>query len=221
MGEDKKVKAPRINMSDKTKNILEWVICIVIAVILTLLFRYYIATPTVVRQFSMYPTLEENQRLIVSRTFRITGKMPQRGDIITFEAPSYNYSESTIDQSNPVAIYSEENRGVFSNFFYNVLEITKKSYIKRVIALPGEHVQIQDGKVYINGEELQENYLQPDVVTESKILNDFIVPEGYLFCMGDNRTKSTDCRSFGCIPYEKVEGIVICRFWPLNKIGSI
>ena len=113
MEEDKKVKAPRINMSDKTKNILEWVICIVIAVILTLLFRYYIATPTVVRQFSMYPTLEENQRLIVSRTFRITGKMPQRGDIITFEAPSYNYSESTVDQSNPVAIYSEENRGVF------------------------------------------------------------------------------------------------------------
>ena len=221
MEEDKKVKAPRINMSDKTKNILEWVICIVIAVILTLLFRYYIATPTVVRQFSMYPTLEENQRLIVSRTFRITGKMPQRGDIITFEAPSYNYSESTVDQSNPVAIYSEENRGVFFFFFYNVLEITKKSYIKRVIALPGEHVQIQDGKVYINGEELQENYLQPDVVTESKILNDFIVPEGYLFCMGDNRTKSTDCRSFGCIPYEKVEGIVICRFWPLNKIGSI
>ena len=221
MEEDKKVKAPRINMSDKTKNILEWVICIVIAVILTLLFRYYIATPTVVRQFSMYPTLEENQRLIVSRTFRITGKMPQRGDIITFEAPSYNYSESTVDQSNPVAIYSEENRAVFSNFFYNVLEITKKSYIKRVIALSGEHVQIQDGKVYINGEELQENYLQPDVVTESKILNDFIVPEGYLFCMGDNRTKSTDCRSFGCIPYEKVEGIVICRFWPLNKIGSI
>ena len=39
--------------------------------------------------------------------------------------------------------------------------------------------------------------------------------------MGDNRTQSTDCRNFGCIPYEKIEGIVVCRFWPLNKIGTV
>lgn len=219
--EDDNIKAPKIQMSDKTKNILEWIICILIAVVLTLLFRYYIATPTVVKQVSMYPTLENNQRLIVSRTFRITGNMPERGDIVTFEAPSYTYSSSTVDQSNPVAIYSEENRGILSSFFYNVLEITKRSYIKRVIAMPGEHVQIKEGKVFINGEELEENYLQPDVITESQILTDFIVPDGYLFCMGDNRTQSTDCREFGCIPFEKIEGIVICRFWPLNQIGSV
>lgn len=219
--EEDKIKAPKIHMSDKTKNILEWIICILIAVVLTLLFRYYIATPTVVKQVSMYPTLENNQRLIVSRTFRITGNMPERGDIVTFEAPSYTYSSSTVDQSNPVAIYSEENRGVISSFFYNVLEITKRSYIKRVIAMPGEHVQIKEGKVFINGEELEESYLEPDVITESQILTDFIVPDGYLFCMGDNRTQSTDCREFGCIPFEKIEGIVICRFWPLNQIGSV
>lgn len=219
--EDDKKQAPKFKMSDKTKNIVEWVVCIVIAVVLTLLFRYYIATPTVVKQVSMFPTLKENQRLIVSRTFRINGKMPEKGDIVTFEAPSYTYTASTVDQSNPVAIYSNEEKSGISNFLYNVLEITKKSYIKRVIALPGEHVQIEDGKVYINGKELEESYLQPDVVTESNILTDFIVPEGYLFCMGDNRTQSTDCRAFGCIPYEKLEGIVICRFWPLNKIGSV
>ena len=74
---------------------------------------------------------------------------------------------------------------------------------------------------FINGEELQENYLQPDVVTESKILNDFIVPEGYLFCMGDNRTKSTDCRNFGCIPLDKIEGIVVFRFWPFSVFGKV
>jgi signal peptidase I len=104
---------------------------------------------------------------------------------------------------------------------YNVLELTKTSYIKRVIALPGEHVEIKNGSVYINGEELEEEYLSDDVVTYSEVFTDFIVPEGYLFCMGDNRTKSTDCREFGCIPFDKVEGIVICRFWPLNKIGSV
>ena len=208
-------------MSEKARNIMEWIICIIIAVVLTLLFRYFIATPTVVQQVSMYPTLVENQRLIVQRTFRITGKMPKRGDIVTFEATSHSYSEGTADQSNPVAIYMEEDRNIFESFLYNVLEVTKKSYIKRVIGLPGEHVEIYDGKVYINGKELEEDYLQPDVITESDVFDDFIVPDGYIFCMGDNRTKSTDCRRFGCVPIDKLEGIVICRFWPLNKFGSV
>ena len=214
-------KKPTIHISEEARNILEWIICIVIAIVLTLLFRYYIATPTIVKQYSMDPTLKQNQRLIISRTFRITGKTPERGDIITFEAPSYSYDSSTVDESNPVAIYSEEEKNLFESFCYNILEVTKTSFIKRVIALPGEHVEIKDGKVYINGEELEEDYLADDVVTESDVLTDFIVPEGYLFCMGDNRTQSTDCRNFGCIPYEKVEGIVICRFWPLNQIGTV
>ncbi len=214
-------KKNKKHMSERTQNIVEWIVCIVIAIVLTLLFRYFIATPTVVQQVSMYPTLQENQRLIVKRTFRITHKMPERGDIITFEAPTHTYSAGTADESNPVAVYMENDRNIFSSFVYNVLEITKRSFIKRVIALPGEHVEIKEGKVFINGEEFREEYLDKDVVTESEVFTDFIVPEGYLFCMGDNRTKSTDCRRFGCIPYDKVEGIVICRFWPLNKFGSV
>ena len=208
-------------ISEKAKNTIEWIICIIIAIVLTFLCRYFIFTPTVVQQVSMYPTLVENQRLMISRTFRITGKMPERGDIVTFEATTYGYSEGTADQSNPVAIYLDEDRNVFDSFLYNVLEITKRSYIKRVIALPGEHVEIKNGKVFINGRQLKEEYLQPDVVTESSVFNDFIVPDGYLFCMGDNRTKSTDCRKFGCVPYDKLEGIVACRFWPLDKFGSV
>lgn len=217
MEDNKKI----LSMSDKTRNIIEWIICIVVAIILTLVFRYYVATPTVVKQVSMYPTLVENQRLIVSRTFRITGRKPEKGDIITFEAPSYTYSSETADQSNPVAIYSEQERGLVSNFLYNIIEITKRSYIKRVIAVEGEHVQIIDGSVFINGKEIKEDYVQPDVYTDSEVFDDFIVPKGYIFCMGDNRFESTDCRNFGCIPYDKVEGVVICRFWPLNKIGTV
>ena len=201
-----------------TKEVIEWIICIAIAIIITLLFRYFIATPTVVQHVSMYPTLKENQRLIVTRTFRITKNMPKRGDIVTFEAPSTSYSSETVDESNPVAIYSNKKRGIFSRFIYNVIEVNKISYIKRVIAEPGEHVEIKDGKVFIDSKELKEEYLQPDVITKSSIFKDFIVPEGYLFCMGDNRLKSTDCRDFGCIPFNKIEGKAICRFWPLKNI---
>ena len=70
------------------KNILEWINCIIIAIILALLFRYYIGTPTIVRMSSMYPTLIENQRLLLNRWTRTTKKIPSRGDIITFEKPS-------------------------------------------------------------------------------------------------------------------------------------
>lgn len=208
-------------MSDNVKNILEWIYCIVIALVLALLFRYFIATPTIVKQRSMYPTLQENQRLILNRTIRISKKIPEVGDIITFEAPTKLYNSLDADQSNPVAGYENEPQGAFGKFVYYVLEFTKRSYIKRVIATEGQHVVIKDNKVYINGEEFKEDYLQPDVVTESSVFNDFIVPKGYIFAMGDNRTKSTDCREIGCIPVEKVEGIVVFRFWPFSKFGKI
>ncbi len=81
-------------MSDNVRNILEWVYCIIIALVLALLFRYFIATPTIVKQRSMYPTLQENQRLILNRIARITGKTPKAGDIITFEAPSKIYTRN-------------------------------------------------------------------------------------------------------------------------------
>ena len=181
-------------MNDKVKDILEWVYCIIIALVLALLFRYFIATPTIVKQRSMYPTLQENQRLLLNRTIRITKRTPKQGDIITFEAPSKVYSSVDADQTNPVAIYENQPEGIFSKFGYYVLEFTKRSYIKRVIATEGQHVVIENNKVFVNGVELDESYLQPDVVTESNTFYDFIVPEGYIFAMGDNRTKSTDCR---------------------------
>ena len=103
-----------------------------------------------------------------------------------------------------------------------ILEFGKTSYIKRVIALPGEHIEIKDNKVYINGEEQKEPYLNSSVVTTAcdGAFTDLIVPEGYVFAMGDNRPHSTDCRSFGCIPIDKIEGKVWIRFWPLNKFGN-
>lgn len=208
-------------MSEEMQNVLEWIYCIVIALVLALLFRFFIATPTIVKQRSMFPTLQENQRLILNRTSRITKRAPKVGEIITFEAPSKIYTIVDADQSNPVAIYEYQPKNIFGKFFYYVLEISKKSYIKRVIATEGQHVVIENNKVYVNGIELEENYLKDDVLTESEVFNDFIVPEGYIFAMGDNRTKSTDCREIGCIPLNKVEGIVTFRFWPLNKFGKI
>lgn len=216
-------------ISDRAKNILEWIFCIVVAFVLALLIKYFIGTPTVVQQESMKPTLIEDQRLLLNRWARTIKQMPQRGDIITFEAPSdvrdYTIREEDIDLSNPIAKYENEPTSWWGKFTYYVLEIGKESYIKRVIALPGEHIEIKDGKVYINGEELQEDYLAEGVET-GPISNydyylDLIVPENCVFAMGDNRRHSTDCRKFGCIPLEKIESKVWIRFWPFNLFGKV
>lgn len=213
-------------MSEKTKEILEWVYCIIIALVLAMLFRYFIGTPTIVKQKSMYPTLIQDERLWLNRWGRTTKTLPERGDIITFEEPAkIEYTESEIDESNPVAQYN--NRTGFDWFIHNFLEIGKRSYIKRVIALPGEHVEIKDGSVYIDGEELDEPYLQDGIVTDLYVntngvgFDDFVVPENCVFAMGDNRNHSTDCRAFGCIPLEKIESTVAIRIWPLNKWGHV
>lgn len=209
----------------KIKNIIEWIICIIIAVILALAIRYYIITPTVVKKSSMYPTLMENQRLLLSRIIRTTKEIPNRGDIITFEKPSkISYTADEIDKENPIAKYEYIPSNFIKKFSYYILEIGKESYIKRVIALPGEHVVIKDGKVYINNEELNEKYLQEDVKTEINNnigFDDFIVPQNCVFAMGDNRAGSMDCRDFGCIPLEKIEGTVCIRIFPFNKLGRI
>ena len=209
-------------MNSTVKEVLEWVYCIIIALVLAMLFRYFIGTPTIVKMESMKPTLEQDQRLWLNRWGRTTKTLPERGQIITFEEPAkLEYTESEIDESNPVAQY--EKRTGWDWFVRNFLEIGKRSYIKRVIALPGEHVQIKDGKVYINDKELDEPYLQDGIVTDviGPGFDDFVVPENCVFAMGDNRNHSTDCRAFGCIPLEKIESTVAIRIWPLNKWGKV
>ena len=209
-------------MNPKLKNTLEWTYCIVIAIIIALAVKYFIGTPTVVKQKSMDTTLKEGQRLWLNRWTRTTKGEYKVGDIITFEAPSVTYpSLENIDFDNPVAKYDYNPKGLIGKFIYYILETNKTSYIKRIIGVAGDHIKIEDGKVYRNGKQLDEPYLQENIRTESKIYSDIIVPENCVFAMGDNRENSTDCRDFGCIPIRKIESKVAFRFWPLNKFGKI
>ena|GEM_PF-6510372 len=113
-------------LNPKVKEVLEWVYCIIIALVLAMLFRYFIGTPTIVKQVSMYPTLIQDERLWLNRWGRTVKSMPEKGDIVTFEEPlklSYN-SSLDVEQSNPVAKYDEK-KGI-NWFIYNFLEIRKK-----------------------------------------------------------------------------------------------
>ena len=213
----------KVEMKKKLKNSIEWIICIIIALIIAILFRYFIGTPTIVKHPSMQPTLQENQRLWLNRWTKTTKKIPKKGDVITFEAPSINTLSMKELEESPIARYDNSPNSIIKKFSYYVLEIGKTSYIKRVIGLPEDHIAIKDGKVFVNNEIIEEKYLPTGIITDNGQGNciDVVVPQNTVFVMGDNRAQSMDSRCFGCIPLEKIESKVCIRIWPLNKLGKI
>ncbi len=146
--------------------------------------------PTIVSGQSMYPTLEDNDYLLINKLAYKKG-IPTRGDILVFK------SDLIDDKTNH-----------------------KKNLVKRVIALPGEHILIKNNEVYINGKYLIEDYLN-DVYTDGDI--DIVVPNNHVFTMGDNRPKSGDSRNseIGTVPLDNVIGEVALRAYPFNKFGKI
>ncbi|MDD2628458.1 MAG: signal peptidase I [Clostridia bacterium] len=199
------------------KEILDWVICIIIAYIIYIVVNYFFGTVSGVKQLSMFPTSKEGDKLIISR--RVISEKPlERGNIVTLESPIFG---ADMEKRGNVAAYPKYTG--LSKFLYKVIGIGKKSYVKRIIALEGEHIFIsEEGEVYIDDVLLEETYLPEDLKTpRNEEYYDMIVPEGCVFVMGDNREKSADSRSFGAVPICRIEGNVVVRIWPLNKIGKL
>ena len=99
-----------------------------------------------------------------------------------------------------------------------------KDYIKRVIALSGDKVEIMDGNVYVNDQQLNEDYIVGDAYTHAYENSIWIVPEGELFVLGDNRAEgaSKDSRYFGPISKKSVKGVTGFRYFPIdNRFGDL
>ena len=109
----------------------------------------------------------------------------------------------------------------------------QKNYIKRVIGLPGDHIEFKNDQLLINGKEVPEPYLDQykSEITEGTLTDDFTIeetpaqvkeiPEGYIFVMGDNRRFSKDSRHIGLVAIDEVIGNTSLVFWPLNEIGIV
>ena len=211
--------------NSKSKEIFEWIVCILIALIIVVLIKAFIGFPTVVSGASMDSTLKDKQRLWVSRIGIEINKYPKRGDIITFEAPSNTYiTKVNYNPNNPVAEYKENSKGLGEKIKSSIDIFGETSFIKRVIGLPRDHIEIKNKTVYLNGKALQEDYLDSGTVTDSTeggLFLDVIVPDGYVYVLGLPRDVSCDSRLFGCIPIDKIEGRAVFRFWPLNKLGTL
>ncbi len=138
---------------------------------------------------SMKPTLQINDRLIVDKiSYHIIN--PHRGDILVFTPPEKVVKE----------------------------EHSRDAYVKRVIGLPGEKVEIKLGQVYINNQPLAETYIaeQPDYTWGPKI----VPPNSYLV-LGDNRNSSYDSHIWGFVERDRIIGKAVVRFWPVDRIGSL
>ncbi|KAB8138718.1 signal peptidase I [Gracilibacillus oryzae] len=110
----------------------------------------------------------------------------------------------------------------------------KKDYIKRVIGLPGDNIEYRDDQLYVNGELVEEPYLQEakqkldpnatyttDFTLEDIPGGSITVPDGHVFVLGDNRKNSTDSRHLGFIPLEQIVGIARLSYWPVTNIGIV
>lgn len=214
-----KPKKKNIDWKKASKEIFEWALCFVIAYIIYLFINYFIGTISGVKQVSMFPTARENERLLIQRP-TIFKKKIQRGDIITFEAPIDKGYYEEIDSTDVVAEYKEYK--YVDSFLYNFVGIGKMSYIKRVIGVAGDHIVItEEGEVYVNDEKIDEPYLHEQNTPKTGEYMDVVVPPDCIYVMGDNRKESKDSRFFGCVPVSHVDGYVIARIWPLNKLGKL
>ena len=158
------------------------------SLIIALGIRTFIAEARYVPSGSMEPTIQPGDRLIIDK-ISFDFTSPKRGDIVVF---------------NPTKTLQEDN-------FHD-------AFIKRVIGLPGDKVEVKNGQVYINGSPIKENYIEakPDYNW-----GPVIVPANSYLVLGDNRNDSFDSHYWGFVPRNKIIGRAIFFFWPLNRIREI
>lgn len=164
---------------------------VILAIIIVTLLRQFVFTPTTVRGESMLPTLEDGNRVILSKM-------------------------TTIDRFDEVVFHATD---------------SSDNYVKRVIGLPGDTVEMKNDVLYINGKAYDEPYLEEykmDLQEEERLTEDFTlknltsehkVPKGQMFVLGDNRLYSKDSRIFGFVPMNRIIGEVKLRIWPIRDIG--
>ncbi len=157
--------------------------------------RTFVAEARYIPSKSMVPTLQVDDRLIIDKV-SYHFKQPQRGDVVVFMPPDSASMVCTGQRSQP----------------------SKDAYIKRVIGLPGEKIEVKQGLVFINDSPIKETYL--DAVPEYQY-GPRVVPKDSYLVLGDNRNNSCDSHYWGFVPRENIIGHAIVRFWPLNRMGEI
>jgi signal peptidase I len=171
------------------RTILEWLGVIGGGIAIALLVEAFLIQAFWIPSPSMEPTLDVGDRVLVNK---LSYKFHDvnRGDVVVFDRPS--------------GASTGENGEI-------------KDLIKRVIAVEGDTIEAKQGNVFVNGEQIDEDYLEPGTPTDNLPLT--TIPEGQVFVMGDNRTNSEDSRIFGPIDEDAIVGRAFIRVLPITDIG--
>lgn len=179
------------------KEILDWVLAIVIAIVAALFLRTHVLTLVKVQGTSMTPTLEDADRLYINKVMYT----PKRGDVVVFTPasdPDRPYIKRVIAIEGDTVYIDYETSTVYVNG-----EEIDEPYIKEPTRLIDKYIS----DLMVSG-----NYSMD---------NPIVIEEGMIFAMGDNRNNSKDSRALGPIPVEEIDGVACFRFWPLSKFGAI
>jgi signal peptidase I len=114
--------------------------------------------------------------------------------------------------------FSEIHRGDIVVFWYP--RDKSKSFIKRVLGIPGDEVEIRYGSVYVNGQKVEEPYLKAEF-RDHESFRRMAVPQDHYFVLGDHRNSSNDSRSWGFVPRDLIYGKAVFRYWPMSRAGPV
>lgn len=165
---------------------------IFLIIVVFILFGVFFVQPVVVEGTSMVPELHDGERLLVNK-------------LVYYKIQSISWGH--IERGDIVVFW-------FPND-------PDKSYVKRVIGLPGEMVELRNGKVMINGKELDETYLDKEHNQSLPSMPPTPVLEHHYFVMGDNRDNSSDSRYWGLVPEKYIYGKAFFRYWKPSSIGFL
>lgn len=201
----KKAKGP-------VANIVELVLTVGIAVGLALLIQAFLVKPYRIPSGSMIPTLSIGQRILVNRL----DTTPSLGEIVVFHPPT--------GATTPDGTCGDPNQGGGrpQACDKDVPVESSETFVKRVVGLPGDHLQIKAGYVWRNGKKETGSYIQNCLSMAGADCNfpkTIVVPAGDYYMMGDNRGDSLDSRYWGPVPQKWIVGVAFATYWPLDRIG--
>lgn len=153
--------------------------------------------------------------------------------VIAFHPVAGNSMTSTLEEGD-ITLVSKFYHKVFDIERNNIVIVKKgsKTYIKRIIGLPGENIAYEKNHLYINGNRTKEVFLDKETFTANFDFEDIcdlseckdgVIPKDYYLVMGDNRNNSLDSRDkeFGLVSKDEIKGIALVKIWPLNKIKAL
>ena len=187
-------------------------ILLLVSLAIAILIKTFLIQAFYIPSISMEPTLEKGDRILVCRICLHTSDI-NRGDIIVFSDP---HPEPGVDRGPVGALLHWLGQGL------GVAQPEDKDYIKRVIGLPGDVVELNEGQLYVNSEPVDEPYLDPEV--DTRPFGPVTVPAGMLFVLGDNRAHSGDSRfppptGLGYVPEDTVIGKAFVIVYPPSRWG--